>query len=205
MPTRRQTLFAMGNLFVASGLVGSGATGVVRSSSSASFRVVDTGGSDIELTPANDPPVHVQTDSDGNVSAITPGGDSDGINTRAVTRYEDIVLLSNVGTTNIDGIYFSFEATSDTLSATTFDSIEAVFQATTADETLNSTGTSGDNLLTVSTDEDVTDEVLNPGDAVLFGLQIDLVPTTQTQSLEALPPSDEYDLTLRIHTEQHTN
>ncbi|WP_225317623.1 MULTISPECIES: hypothetical protein [Haloferax] len=191
----------MGNLFVVGGIAGEGAAGVVQSSSDASFRVVDTGGGDIELTPVNDPPVHVQTDTDGSVSAITPGGGNGGLNTRAVTRFEDIVLLTNVSTEALSGVYFSFEATSDSLSAETLGAVEAALQVTTADETLDSTGTSGENLLAVSLADSVADSVLEPGEAVPFGLQVDLVPTGEGQTLENLPNPDDYNVTLRIHTE----
>ncbi|KAB1193249.1 hypothetical protein GJR96_07235 [Haloferax sp. MBLA0076] len=201
MPTRRQTLFAMGNLFVLGGIAGSGASVVVSSSAGASFRVVDTTDGDIELTPANDPPVHVQTDADGYVSALTPGGDDGGLNTRAVTRFEDIVQITNVGTEDIVGIYFSFDATSDTLSAATLDAIEATLQATAASDTLDSSGLSGDNLLAVSPSPSVADGVLEPGEAVPFGLRVDLTPTGRGETLEALPPSDDYDVTVRVHTE----
>ncbi|KAB1187472.1 MULTISPECIES: hypothetical protein [Haloferax] len=205
MPTRRQTLFALGNLFIAGGIAGSGATGVVQSSSGSSFRVVDTGDNDIELTPVNDPPVHVQTDADGFVSAITPGGVDGGLNTRAVTRFEDIVLLTNVATADLLGVYFSFEATSDVLSAATLNAVEASLQVTTAGKTLDSTGTTGDNLLSVSPVDAVADGVLEPGEAVPFGLQVDLVPSGDAQTLEDLPHSDDYDVTLRIHTEWPDN
>ncbi|MFC7202665.1 hypothetical protein ACFQJC_04005 [Haloferax namakaokahaiae] len=201
MPTRRQILFLLGNLFTLGGLVGVGASETVRSASSASFRVVGSDDADIELTPANDSPVHVETDSDGAVSAITPGGDDDGLNVRAVTRFEDLVQLTNVGTKTIEGIFFSFEATSETLSATTLDAIEATLAATTADATLDSTGPSGDDLLAASSAEAAADGSLDPGEAVPFGLQVDLVPNGGAQSLEVLPPSDEYEVTLRIHTE----
>lgn len=201
MPTRRQTLFAMGNLFVLGGIAGSGASVVVSSSAGASFRVVDASDADIELTPANDPPVHVQTDGDGSVRALTPGGDDGGLNTRAVTRFEDIVQITNVGTEDIVGIYFSFDAASDTLSTATLDAIEATLQATAANDTLDSSGVSGDNLLAVSPSQSVADGVLEPGEAVPFGLQVDLAPTDQGETLEALPSGDDYEVTVRVHTE----
>ena len=198
MPTRRQTLFVMGNVFVLGGLTGSGASLVVGSSSDASFRIV-ADADDIELTPVNDSPVYVKTDADGFVSGFALGG-GDGVNTRAVTRFEDIVQITNVATNPIKGIYFSFEATSSVLSSETLDAVETALQATAGGATLESTGLSGDDLLAVSSDPSVGDGELEPGESVPFGLQVNLAPSSPA-GIEALPSSDDYALTLRVHTE----
>ncbi|WP_411967264.1 hypothetical protein [Haloferax sp. YSSS75] len=198
MPTRRQMLFVMGNGFVLSGLSGSSASLATESSSGASFRVV-ADADDIELTPTNDRPVYVQTDADGFVSEFTLGDDG-GVNTRAITRFEDIVQITNVSTDAVEGVYFSFDATSDSLSGETLDAIEAAMQATAADRTLESTGLSGDDLLAVSPNATVADGELEPGESVPFGLQVDLAPSSEPGHLEDLPPSDDYELTLRVHT-----
>ncbi|WP_416840353.1 hypothetical protein [Haloferax sp. DFSO52] len=203
MPTRRQTLFTLGNLFVLGGAAQSGASAVVGSSSNASFRVVDdtTGDNSIELTPANDPPIYVQTDDDGDVSGIDLDDDSAGLSKRAITRFEDIVEITNTSTDPLQGIYFSFEATSSVLSAETLDDVENTLQATAGANTLDSSGPSGDNLLAVSSETSVSDGVLGPSESVAFGLQVNLVSSSEPGSFDDLPPSEDYELTLRVHTE----
>lgn len=199
MPTRRRTLFALGNAFVLGGLTGSGASLVVGSSTEADFRVV-ADADDIELTPTNDPPVYVQTDADGFVSGIALDTDG-GVNTRAITRFGDIVRITNVGTEPVVGVSVSFEATSSVLSAATRDAVEATMQATAGDQTLDSTGPSGDDLLAVSAVDSVSDGRLDPGESVSFGVQVNLVPASRPGELADLPDSDDYEMTLRLHTE----
>lgn len=198
MPTRRQMLFVMGNIFVLGGLASSGASLAAESSSDASFRVA-ADADDIELTPTNDSPVYVQTDDDGFVSGFALG-DGGGVNTRAVTRFGDIVQITNVSTDVVEGVYFSFDATSDSLTGETLDAIEATMHATTAERALESTGLSGDDLLAASPKDAVTDGELDPGESVPFGLQVNLNPASELGHLEDLPPKEDYELTLRIHT-----
>ncbi|WP_435185957.1 hypothetical protein [Halobellus sp. EA9] len=202
MLTRRQLVAGLGSAAVSGGIVSSTAAFTATSSSSeASFTIVypDL----IELRAVNDPPVHVETNDAGLVTKLTPGADT-GLNERAITRFAEIVKVVNSGTVDLTGIYFDFEVESDVLSSGTMDDIEAALSITAGPETLDSTGTSGDDLLAVSDAPDVTDGVLSPGESVPFGLQVDLIPDHGDSSLSALPPdnggvsADDYSVTLSV-------
>jgi hypothetical protein len=204
MHKRRQILITLGSALATGGAVGLNASFTSTATAEADFRIVTPrGGRLLRLTPANDPFYHVATDDDGRVTAITPGGDGHGVNEAALTHFDDIVDVTNVGSTDIDGLYFEFEAESDTLSASTIEKLENAISMTAAGETLDTTGEPGDDLFEVSPDESVEDGTLAPGDSVSFGIQIDLIPEYGASSLSDLPDSNEYDATLRLITEQN--
>ncbi len=195
MHRRRQILVTIGSAIATGGVVSLNASSSVASSGDASFRVVAP--NDIELTPVNAPPIHVETNTDGYVTAITPGGDRDGVNQYATTRFEDIIAVTNVASNDLTGIYFEFEATSDTLPPETLTEIESALQVTAGSTPLETTGESGDDLLAVSDDPAVADGTLESGDSVPFGVQVNLIPDSPPGTLADLP-GDDYDVDLRI-------
>jgi hypothetical protein len=202
MLTRRQLIAGLGSAAVSGGIVSSAATFTATSSSSeASFTVVYP--ELIELRAVNDPPVHVETNDDGLVTKVTPGGDT-GLNERAITRFVDIVKIVNAGTLDLTGIYFDFAVESDVLSSGTMDDIESALSITAGTRPLESTGTSGDDILAESDDASVADGVLSPGESIPFGLLVDLIPDYGDSSLAALPPddggvsADDYAVTLSV-------
>ncbi|RYJ08657.1 hypothetical protein ELS19_19445 [Halogeometricum borinquense] len=198
MLTRRQTVIGISGFLITGGIISSAASEVTSSSTNASFSVVYE--RSITLTPATDPPVHVQTNEAGYVTAITPG-EGTGVSQRAITRFEDIVRVTNVGTVGISGLTFSFAATSDTLSDDALADIESALAVTADGETLSPAGESGDNLLEMSERDSVADGVLDPGESVPFGVQINLVPDSGRGTLSDLPDG-EYDIELRIAVER---
>ncbi|POG55454.1 hypothetical protein [Haloferax marisrubri] len=202
MPTRRQTLFVLSNFFIVGGVLGVSATTTTQSTSGASFRIVAP--DYLSLTAANDPPIHVETDASGYVTRLTPGGDKNGVNKRAITRFEDIVRLTNVSETDLDGVYFEFDVTSDSLSDSTLEDVEAALQVTAGDEAL-APGSDGDDLLDVSPAVSGSEGVLGPGESVPFGLQLNLIPWTGPSTLEDLPDPETYSATLRIHVERESS
>lgn len=198
MLTRRQLVAGLGSAFVSAGVVSSAAAfSATSSSSQASFVVVypDL----IELRAANDPPIHVDTNDDGNVTAITPGADR-GLNQRAITRFEDLVDVVNAGTLDITGLYFDFEVDSDTLDSEIQSEIEATLSVTAGSQTLDTSGESGDDLLEISGEDADGDGVLIPGETVPFGVEVDLISDHGASTLSALPTED-YDVQLRITVE----
>ncbi|MFB9824379.1 hypothetical protein [Halobaculum roseum] len=199
MHRRRQFLVAVGSAVATGGVVGLSASSSVASSTNADFRIVAP--QLITLTPTNDPPIHVRTNDDGYVTAITPGGGERGVNGHAITRFEDIVDITNATTADLTGIYFEFEATSDTLDDGTLADIEAALVVTAGSEPLATTGESGDDLLAASDDPTVADGVLGPGESVPFGVQVNLIPETAPGTISSLP-SGEYDVRLRVITER---
>ena len=199
MLTRRQLVAGLGSAFVSAGVVSSTAAFTATSSSSeASFTVVYP--RLIELTPANDPPIHVETNSENRVTAITPGGDT-GLNQRAITQFADIVEVANSGTIDLTGLYFEFEAESDTLSTETLSDVEDALSVTAGGDTLETTGESGDDLLAVSPDDAAGDGVLTPGESVPFGVQVDLIADHGPSTLTDLPDPEDYEMTLRVLVE----
>ncbi|WP_435064842.1 hypothetical protein [Halobaculum sp. EA56] len=196
MLTRRQLIAGIGSAFISAGVVSSAAAfSATSSAASASFTVVypDL----IELRAANDPPVHVETTDGGRVTAITPGGEEEGVNQHAITRFEDIIEVVNAGTMDLDGIYFAFEAESDTLGSEVLSDIEAALAVTAGSEPLDGSGESSDDLLAVSPHPNVADGVLSPGESIPFGIRVDLVPEHGTSQLSDLPDRD-YEVTLRV-------
>ncbi|WP_144906341.1 hypothetical protein [Halobellus captivus] len=199
MLTRRQLVAGLGSAFVSAGVVSSTAAFTATSSSSeASFVVVypDL----IELTPVNDPPIHVEANESGYVTAITPGGDT-GLNQRAITRFEDIVAITNAGTVDLTGLYFEFETDSDVLDAETLAEVEAALSVTAGGQTLRTSGESGDDLLDVSAHGAADDSVLTPGESIPFGVQVDLIADHGASTRTDLPAPGDHDVTLRLVVE----
>ncbi|PGF17261.1 hypothetical protein CP556_14920 [Natrinema sp. CBA1119] len=193
-------ILGTGGLFIGGGVIGAAASFTENSSASADFRVVSH--SSLELVPANDPPIHVQTDSQSRVTAIAPGGDGEGLTQKAITRFEDIVLISNVSSRRIDSIYFSFNATSSTLTNQELTEIENSLQVTAADKTLESGGVdNGDNLLAKSDHGNAVDGLLSPGEAIPFGLQVNLISSIGPSSIELYPSQTDFDITLSVSLE----
>ncbi|MFB1065045.1 hypothetical protein [Natrinema sp. H-ect4] len=200
MPTRRQTVSGLSSLLIGGGVIGAAASRTSNSSAEADFRIVAH--KSIELTPANDPPIHVQTDGQGRVTAIAPSGDGEGLTQKAITRFEDIVSISNVSSKGIDSIYFSFNATSSTLTNQELVEIENSLQVTAADKTLESGGVdNGDNLLAKSDHGNAVDGLLSPGEAIPFGLQVNLISSVGPSSIELYPSQTDFDITLSVSLE----
>lgn len=197
MQRRRQILITAASAIATGSVVGLGASSTAQSSPATEFQVFVPKENRIDLTPAHDPPVHVQTNADGRVTALTPGENDGGINQYAITRFEDIVRVTNAGSDDIEGIHFDFEATSEQLSDATLGEIESIARITTGRHTLVTSGTDGDDLLAVSSQENTADETLSPGQSVPFGLQINLDPDHPPGTLDDLPDA-EYELRVTI-------
>lgn len=156
---------------------------------------------DLELAPGRDNERYVDTDEDGRVVAINIDGtdtSADGINRHARTRFENLVELTNNGDTPVYELHFEFEVTDTGLQAgdPTTDEIEAALQIVSATDEIDATGDV--NFFDISEDEDVDDGELNPGDGIPFGIQIDLLPNSGPGTIDSLPPTDRFDVTLHI-------
>lgn len=188
MPTRRQFIAGLGSAAISAGIVSSTtAFSATSSSAKATFTVVSP--DLVELRAANDPPIHVVTTDDGIVTKLTPGGNT-GLNQHAVTQFVSMVEIMNVSPIDLTGIYFDFEAESNTLTAETVAEIEQALSVTAGTQTLETAGKAGDDLLAVSNDDSVTGGILSSSESIPFGLQIDLMPGFGDSSLSELPDED---------------
>jgi len=204
MHRRRQVLLTAASAIATGGIVGLGASSASSSAAASDFRVLVGSRARIELTPANDRPVHVQTNGQGEVTGIVPGDGQRGVSQRAITRFEDVVLLTNNGTPPIVDIRFDFQAAGDALSEQQLARIEDALSVTTDDRTLESGADSGDNLLAVSPHENAENGQLGPGGSVPFGIEVNLNPDAPPGTIEDFPDED-FDVTLGVFAERRGN
>ena len=172
MPTRRQTALGLGSMALGSAVVSS-ASFFSSTAAAADLRIVVT--SELTLTPGRTGEEYVLTDDDGEVDEI----EITKLNHRSISRFEDLVEVTNNGDVPYDRLAFSFAATGDDAGA------ESVAVAETlrvvSDE---STGTDAEGRTTMFAG---SDETFESGDAVSFGMVVNLIPDDPPGDLEELP------------------
>jgi hypothetical protein len=172
MPTRRQTAFALGSITLGSAVVSS-ASFLSDTAAAADLRVVVS--SELTLTPGRAGDKYVQTDDDGEVTEIVIKK----LNQRAISRFEDLIEVTNNGDVPYDRLEFSFSATDDGPDASKVAKTLRVV--------------SGDNVSTERAQGETTlladtGETFDSGDTVTFGLVVNLIADSSS-GLEELPDS----------------
>ncbi|OYR58998.1 hypothetical protein [Halorubrum halodurans] len=173
MPTRRQTALGLGSMALGSAVVSS-ASFLSGTAAAADLRIVVT--SELSLTPGRAGEEYVLTDDDGEVDEI----EITKLNRRSISRFEDLVEVTNNGDVPYDRLAFSFAATGDDPDAESVGVAEAL-RIVSADEP---TGTDDEGRTTMFAG---SDETFESGDAVSFGMVVNLIPDDPPGDLEELP------------------
>ena len=212
MASRRSVLIGLGSLVAGGGaLLGTGAFTTVTAERTVNVETTGDASAFLGLQPAR---ADDQLDLEGDDYAeITDGtlqiniGNSDGgsgLNRNAITRFDNLVLVSNNGSQAVESFTVEFTTVPSEIS-----------DNAGADETFNFpvANTDGDEItegpeLAVNggstsspvelLDTDVTPETLNSGDSIVFGLEIDL--QNGGNGNNNLPSGGSYELTLNAET-----
>ena len=159
MATRRTMVIALGGLLAGGGaLVGTGAFDSVEAQRSVALETADDSDALLAFEIIDDE--HV-SETDGTI-------DFDLV-TEAATTYEELVDVRNQGTQVVRTLRFAF----DVVGADQPDAVvEDAMRITSGDATIDAIDES--NLLVVSDAGDADDDELSPGEAVPFGIEVDL-------------------------------
>jgi hypothetical protein len=172
MPTRRQTALALGSMALGSAVVSS-ASFLSETTAAADLRVVVS--SELTLTPGRTGEEYVRTDDDGEVTEIVV----EQLNQRSISRFEDLIEVTNNGDVPYDRLEFSFSATGDDPESS---SVAETLRVISADDVSTERAQGETTLLADS------GETFDSGDTVTFGIVVDLI-ANDPSGLEELPDS----------------
>ena len=136
----------------------------------ADFRVIVV--SELTLTPEREDESYVEVDGEGEVTELV----IQELNQRAVSRFDDLVRITNNGDITFDELDFEFEVT-DSETGDRIESVEESLRIIHNGTTIHDNG----GVATILDDED---EELAPGDSEIFGVEVDL------RSIGMLPDDD---------------
>ena len=202
MANRRSVLIGLGGLVAGGGaLVGTGAFDTVEAQRTVSVETAGDANALLSLRPADrggedrDENEYVDEPSDGTIEINLDGNDqgADGLNQEAITTFRNLVQVTNQGSQTVDSIELEFTETPDDVTAS--DTFR--FPVDEADDDGEDIVGNGENILT--DDNDIPDS-LGPGEAVDFGLEIDLIGGGDGNDLP-----DDGDYTLEITAESTDN
>ena len=176
MANRRNVLIGLGGLVAAGGAaLGTGAFTTVEAQRSVNIQTTGDANAFLAMRPARDDDAFVSNTSNNTIEVNLDGTDSNngnasGLNKNARTRFEDLVLLANNGTQDVNAVNLSVEETALSDGDDSTDHEEAFKITTEDDSTLDPlSGTPVEILENSDTDP------LTPGDTVVFGIEIDLL------------------------------
>ena len=181
MPTRRQTTIGLLSAAVGSAAVTSGSF-LSETTSAADLRVVVV--SELSLTPARPNAEYVTTDEDGEVESI----EIQHLNQRSISRFEELIEVANEEDVAYDRLAFEFTPASE--GDESDEEVAETLRVVSGDEP---TGTDSEGRTTLLADDN---ESLGPGDAVTFGVLVNLIAGDDPGKLNDLP--DASDVALEI-------
>lgn len=178
MITRRRTAAGLLTVALGSAAVTSGAF-LSDTAAGADLRVVVV--SELSLTPARseDAEDYVSTDEEGEVESIV----IEKLNQRSVSTFAELVDITNNGDVSYDRLAFEFVPGDEDPNGTDADAAETL-QITSE----SNTGTDQQGRTTLLGDRN---ESLAPGDAVTFGMVVNLIASSTPGDLNDLPDSAE--------------
>jgi hypothetical protein len=171
MPTRRQTALGLASMALGSAVVSS-ASFLSDTAAAADLRVVVS--SELTLTPGREGDEYVRTDDDGEVTEIVIRQ----LNQRAISRFEDLIEVTNNGDVPYDRLAFSFSASGDASDASS-EAVAETLRVVSGDE---QTATDDEGRTTLLAD---ADETFDTGDAVAFGIVVNLIAGDAPDDLES--------------------
>lgn len=180
MLTRRQTALGFASMALGSAVVSS-ASFFSSTAAGADLRVVVS--SELTLTPGRVGGAYVETDQDGEVEGIAIAH----LNQRSISRFEDLIQVTNNGDVPYDRLEFSFAASDPNSDAA--DVAEALRVVSTDAST--QTDEQGQTTLLAN-----PNETLESGDVIAFGMIVNLIPGDAPGTIEDL--SDTSSVTLEI-------
>lgn len=179
MVNRRTVLAGFGGLVGGGGiLIGTGAFTTVEAQRDVTIETAGDAAALLTLTAVDDGYVE---ESDGTLSISLSTDDGTGINLNAITRFAELVEITNNGTQDVQTLELTLSGDGDTAEDVA-DAISIVVDEEAYDQPSN--------LL------DEADKTLNTGDSLTFGLEIDLLNNDVD-----LDSDDSFDLTLTILAE----
>lgn len=181
MPTRRQTTIGLLSAALGSAAVTSGSF-LSQTASAADLRVVVV--SELSLLPARPDAEYVTTDADDEVESI----EIDQLNQRSISRFEELIEVVNNGDVTYDRLAFEFVPTNG--NGGSDEAVAETLRVISGDEP---TGTDSEGRTTLLADDG---ETLGPGDAVTFGVTVNLIASSSPGDLDDLP--DASDIALEI-------
>ncbi len=192
MATRRETIVGAGAVLLGSGFLTDSAFTNGSTDPTADFRIVHP--RNLVLVPGRDDHAHVTVASGDEYDHVKTIDITQASN-RARTRFERIVEVVNNGETSIDELYFKLDVDSDTEDSAAIENALSIVSATA---TLPATGQT--NYLEYAQASGDDPDVLEPGESVAFGIEIDLHGSGGS-SLTSLPSPDSFDVALKLATE----
>jgi hypothetical protein len=201
MANRRTVLIGLGGLVAGGGaILGTGAFDTVEAQRTVSVETTGDANALLGLAPADrgdDENAYV-TQEDGTISINLDGNDeADGLNQNARTTFRNLVRVTNQGTQTVNTLSLQFTTTPEEIDPTTTFSFP-VDEADDDGETIvNHPDDAAANILTGEND---IPSSLEPGDAIEFGLEIDLIDGGNNNDLP-----DEGSYTLTITAESSDN
>jgi len=172
MITRRQTALGLASAALGSAVVSS-ASFLSETTAEADLRVVVS--SELALRPGRAGEEYVRTDDVG--LAI----DIEHLHRRSISRFEDLVVVANEGDVPYDRLAFEFLPSDDADSGGTSADVAATLRVVSADGPTETDDEGRTTLLAAP------DEMFGPGDAVSFGLVVNLIADDAPGGLDALP------------------
>lgn len=180
---RRNVLVGLGTIVAGGGAaLGTGAFTSVEADRTVSVQTAGDASAFLSLSPARAAGEYVDDSGDA-IEIVLDGSssaDGSGLNENAVSRFEDLVTVTNQGTQVIDSLSFEFS-----YGGTDLASVQTL-QITSGDATIDADG-SGTDLLTESTAGDASTDPtgqLDAGQSVPFGVQVDLTTADDGPALD---------------------
>ncbi|MUW14245.1 hypothetical protein GJ633_05920 [Halorubrum sp. CBA1125] len=180
MPTRRQTAVGLVSAALGSAVVSS-ASVLSDTTATADLRVVVS--SELTLTPGRAGGEYVRTNGDGEVEAIV----IEQLNQRSISRFEELVEITNNGEVTYDRLAFSFAPAGDGSDGANV-AVAETLRVVSADEPTEADSEGRTVLLADS------DEAFAPGDDVTFGMVVNLIAADDPGNLDDLPEGSSVDL-----------
>ena len=172
MPTRRQTTIGLLSAALGSAAVTSGSF-LSGTAAAADLRVVVV--SELSLLPARPDAEYVTTDADDEVESI----EIDQLNQRSISRFEELIEVVNNGDVTYDRLAFEFVPTNG--NGGSDEAVAETLRVISGDEPI---GTDSEGRTTLLADDG---ETLGPGDAVTFGVTVNLIASSSPGNRTDLP------------------
>jgi hypothetical protein len=193
MPNRRSILIGLGGVIAGGGaLLGTGAFTTVEAQRTVNIETTDDASAFLALSAARGDGDFV-TETDGTIAINLDGseGDAGGLNQNAITTFRNLVTITNNGTQAVTSLTLTFTTTPENVTA------DDTFRFTVSPADDNGSQAVVDNGADILSDDADVSEELGAGDAINFGIEIDLIDGGDG---DALPEEGSYTLQIDAQT-----
>ena len=212
MPSRRSVLVGLGGLVAGGGaLIGTGAFTTVEAERTVNVQTAGDASAFLGLEPANrggnpNNPFVEQNNNTVEITLENPNGNNGanatGLNENAKTIFRELVTITNNGTQEVTSLTLEFINDGSLPGSITESNLDSIFSFTVSPSGNNnsqSTVDNGDDILN-DTDSYYSGN-LTPGEAVNFGIEVDLLDSGVTE----LPGGGSYTLEITAETDNSNN